>query len=164
MSQERMMRVFSRGEKWCVQYGYYERSKKVTRFKAFREWPAESLEEAHRIAAREQIGLALNPIAVNAEPLPGKQHVARAIRESERAGDPYRLVQLALSNLPDPLPTPEESHQRLGVPCPHRRGGLRQFYVALSEPVYARLCAMAVAADTSRNRMVEALVMTAEED
>ena len=163
MSEERTMRVTARNDSWCVQYGYYKQRGSTSRFIALREWPAESLEQAHVIAAREKINVAFDPPAVDAKPIVEKRTVRRAINESPL--DPKRTVKDGLYEaMVDPMPTPEESHKKLGLPCPLRKGGLRQFYVALSEPVYALLVAMAAGAAVSRNRMIEALLLNAVEE
>ena len=163
MSEERKMRITCRNEEWAVQYGYYKQRGSTSRFIALREWPAENLEQAHVIAAREKINVAFDPPAVDAEPLVEKRTVRRAIIEA-----PLNVRQVVKDGLyaalVDPMPTPEESHQKLGLPCPAARGGIRQFYVALAEPVYGLLCAMAAGAGVSRNRVIEALLLNAVEE
>lgn len=155
------MRVVERRDgKWCVQYGYYEQRQSSSRFLALAEWPADDLRQAHSIAAREKINVALCPLPVDAQPLPQKPSVARAIREAPL--DVREIVRRALAGLTDPLPTPEQSHEEMGVPCPQPKAGGRSYYLYLPEPVYGRLCAMAVAADVTRNRIIEALILSAE--
>lgn len=163
MSEERTMRIADRNGEWCVQYGYYKQRGSTSRFIALREWPAESLAQAHTIAAREKINVAFDPPAVDAAPIVEKQSVRRAITEAPL--NVRRTVKDGLyAALVDPIPTPEESHKKLGLPCPLRKGGLRQFYVALAEPVYGLLVAMAAGAGVSRNRMIEALLLNAVEE
>ena len=163
MSEERTMRIVSRGPRWYVQYGFYKQRGSTSRFLAYREWAAESLEQAHVIAAREKINVAFDPPAVDAKPIVEQRVVHRATLDTVHSA--RQLVKDGLTEgMTDPQPTPEESHQRMGVPCPLAKGGMRQFYVALAEPVYGLLVAMAAGAGCSRNRMIEALLLNAVEE
>lgn len=153
------MRVIERAGQWCVQYGSWSPRGAARRFIVYREWPAADLCQAHVIAAREQINLVLDPVPVDAKPMEQKRVVARAIREAP--ADVPGLLARAREGLTDPLPATAESHARLGIAAPLEKAGGRQFYVYLAEPVYQRLAAMAVAADTTRNRIIEALLLEA---
>jgi len=156
------MRIVEReDDRWAVQYGYWARRGATRRFVALAEWPASSYVQAHAVVAREKINLISAPIPVDAEPLPERHVVTRAINEAQTGSD--SLLRKALAGLPDPLPEVDALHKRMDIDPPMRRGNGRQFMCYLPEPVYGKLCAMAIAADTSRNQIVEALLLNAEE-
>ena len=155
------MRVIARGDAWCVQYGFWRRRGSNKRFMAYREWSAPTLDQAYQIAAKKQIELALDPVPTDAEPMVEPHAVTRAIREAP--ADPSELLRQALEGLPDPLPSIEESHAAMRAELPAQHKGGRQFYCYFANPVYQRLAAMAANAKTTRNRILEALVLCAGE-
>lgn len=156
------MRIVEReADKWAVQYGYWANRGATRRFVALAEWPASSYVQAHAVVAREKINLISAPIPVDAEPLPERHVVTRAINEAQTGSG--TLIRKALAGLTDPLPSVDDMHRRMDLDPPMRRGNGRQFYLYLPEPVYGKLCAMAIAAETTRNQIVEALLLNAEE-
>ena len=161
MSEERQWRIVGRtDDSWAVQYGYWAPRGSTRRFMALCEWPADTYVQAHAIVAREKVQMAFSPLPVTAQPLPDQHAVTRAIDSAPV--DPEALMRRAVEGLGDPLPSVEELHAELGVPAPQLRDTARQFYVHLPEPVYGLLCAMAVSAGTTRNRIIEALILTAD--
>lgn len=154
------MRVIERGERWCVQFGFYRQRGSTKRFMTLAEWPADDLRQAHAIVAREGINLALSPLPADAKPIEARHTVTRTIRETPQ--DIEGLLRMAREGLTDPLPTTAESHRQLTAAAPLEKAGGRQFYAYLREPVYQRLAAMAVAAGTTRNRILEALLLDQE--
>ena len=159
MNQVRYMRIVGHEpDGWRVQYGFDRQRGATRRFAAIYEWPAADLKQAHMIAARENLNVVLQPAPVEARPLEEPWAVKRCISEAPK--DTAGLLELAVAALEeDPLPTVEKLHARLGIPAPEEKKAGRAFYLYLPESVYARLVAMAAHAGTTRNRIIEALLL-----
>ena len=143
---------------WRVQYGFDRPRGATKRFAVIYEWPATDLKQAHMIVAREQLNVVLAPPPANARPMEEPGGVKRCIAEAPK--DTAGLLERAVAGLEeDPLPSVERLHERLGVPAPEERKAGRAFYLYLPEGVYARLVAMAAHAGTTRNRIIEALLL-----
>jgi hypothetical protein len=165
--QVRSFRIFQpHGEKPCVQYGYWAPSATgmQERFRVLREWPASDWAQAESLKKQIEIDVLLDPelqAPVDAEPLLSRMSQRRDMRQMP--ADIKNILQLAHLGLSDPLPDMELSHQRLGTVVPQEFRAGRHFSTYLADPIYTRLVAMAAAAGVGRNRMIEALILAAEE-
>lgn len=163
MNQARIFRIV--GPYHTVQYGWWEEVAAQRRFKIIREWKDEqhtrTRQQAEDLVERFKLQVLLEPdqmVPAESAPLPQRNWLNRAISQIPATD----LVERALAGLPEPLPEIEESHLLLGCAVPIKRPSGRQFYVWINETAYKRLAAMAVAAHSTRAKILEALILYTE--
>jgi hypothetical protein len=163
---KRELRIYQVNSRPVVQYGFWGRSRTgaTARFSVLREWPAQDLVEAQRLRSELELDILLKPELQpppDAQPQMARHTAARKLRECPT--DSLSVVRVAVAGLPDPLPPTEVLSQRLGLQTPKAYRGGRHVDVYFAEPIYRRLLALALSAGVTRNRMLEALILAAEE-
>ena len=146
----------------AIEYGWWRTTGKSRRFNTIRCWPLSDISQAKEAMEKARIAVLtqLDELpGVDAEAIKPRYLIKRDFRNAP--GDIVGLIEAGRKGLEvDDLPTVEESHAKLQADVPALRGdGGRQFYVYLAEPIYQKLCAMAVAGKTTRNRMIEAMIL-----
>lgn len=167
-NQVRSFRIYRpdpRSEARLVQYGYSKQTAGGTqRFSVLREWPAPNLLEAEKLQERMKLDVLLDPQLRVTEETPVMEQPNHRRRSLNNAAEDTRfLLSRAVKGLTDPLPSIEESSRQIEVLVPLPTRGGRQFYVYLNDAMYQRLIAMAAAGNCTRNRLIEALLLAAED-
>ncbi len=149
-----------------VQYGYWAKSQTgvSSRFAVLREWPAKDLAEAEVLQAKLRFDILLDPkLQPEPDAVPQEHSFSRKRKLSAAPPDVRRVLRKAVTGLTDPLPTIDESCKKMGVLPPKTFRDGMHFDTYLNHAVYRHLAAMAAAAGVSRNRMIEALILAAED-
>lgn len=150
-----------------VQYGYWQTSNGGInrRFTVLRSWPADSQAQAEQLKRDLEIDVLTHPELLppaDAQPLPTRSHRLRDLREAPTDRDVNKVLH-AIAELPDELPSIEESSRKLGIVTPAEHHGGRNFYVHLNDQMYRLLLAVAVNSGQNRNRIVESLLLFSQE-
>lgn len=162
MNQVRIFRIAE--NPWRVEYGWWHQVGQQRRFKAVRSWPAGDKLQAEQLAERMKIDHLLSDDLAAPDVPPLEQGNLARRKLSQAPGEPGKLLKRAMKGLAQPLPSVEESHRKLKAELPRHNKGAYQFYVYLNDVIYQRLVAMAVAAGTNRNRIIEALILALDEE
>lgn len=145
----------------AIEYGWWRQAGKNRRFETLRRWPLSDLSQAKEAmeTARIAVITELDQIpGVDAAGLKPRHFVKRDFLSAP--ADIVGLIEAGRKGLEvEELPTVEESHARLKADLPAPHGSGRQFYVYLNEEIYRKLVAMSAAAKTTRNRMLEAMIL-----
>lgn len=166
-NEVREFRTYRRNGKLILQYGVWHRPDGIgmnARFAVYREWACNSVSHAIQLKDHLAQQVLIDPELRIAPEETAMKRMAGAARSVAQL-PPDSLLALGIQGLivNDPLPPLDELHAELKLRAPKEvAGGGRQFYTVLPGPAYQRLCAMAVAAGCSRNKMLEAILMAAE--
>jgi len=149
---------------WAVEYGYFRSTGKQRQFMALARWTAENQTAAVELEKSLRTDLLTRPEllpAPDAAPLARHTDMVRQLHTAATADHRQRVAE-ALSRLTDPLLPVDALHTALQVSAKETPGGY-QFYVYLPAAGYQRLLALAQAAGSNRNQMIESLLYTAGE-
>lgn len=149
-----------------VQYGYWHRSQTgvSSRFAVLREWPAKDLAEAESLQAKLRFDILLDPkLMPPPDAVPQEHSFSRKKKLASAPPDVRRVLHRAVTGLTDPLPSIEDSCKKMGVIPPKAFRDGAHFDCYLNGAILRQLMAMAAAAGVSRNRMIEALILSAED-